>query len=361
MLTHVMLKALERSMRDEYVLSIYLDGGGSDVASRTLWRALLDRGLQSIASGLPDGGSGERATFARATANLRRLIPQTPTGALGAPGWVGFASATETLHVEVTPNRIATGLWWGKGFRVSPYLRVLRASHHALAVLVDGRAARLFRCRAGDATIIDRFHSHGEAAAPPESENADTALRPGRERMLDQLATRIVDVNIPDEWIVIGGAPVAARAAAERLVPLLRDRVLLAQHLHRSTTDRELYRAVQDAIDEVMRSREHGEARAIIEGRGAFEPVQLGWLAVRQALEAGGIRRLLISQRFLDERADDAEQIVRLALEHDARPVLLEPPASRVLDAGAAGIAGLGAPKTAKIETPVRGGQLVRS
>jgi hypothetical protein len=243
--------------------------------------------------------------------------------------------------------------------RIGPYLRVLRASHHALAVLVDGRAARLFRCRAGEATIVDRFHAHGEPGASADIDLADAPFRAGRERMLEQLAARVVDVNTPDEWIVIGGAPVAARAAADHVTPLLRDRVLLAQQLHRSTTDRELYRAVQDAIDEVMRVREHAEARAIVEGRG-FDLLQLGYLAARQALDAGGVRRLLISQRFLDERPQDAEVIVRAALDRGARPVLLEPPASRVLDAGGAGIAAVGAPAVTRAGAAPRGAVAAR-
>lgn len=345
MLTHVMLRALERAMRDAFVLSVYLDGGGSDVPSRTLWRTLLERGVQGIAATLPAGGDPGAATaFSRAVANLRRLIPQTPTGALGVPGWVGFATAAEAIHVEATPCRLTTGVWWGRGMRVGPYLRVLRASHNALAVLVDGRAARLFRCRAGEATIIDRFHSYGESPSPTEWESVDLQVRVGRERMLDQLAARILDVNTPDELIVVGGAPVAARAAVDRLQPLLRERVVLAQTLHRSTTDHELYRAVQEAIDEVMRARELTEARAVVEGRGGYDIVQLGQLAAQEALAAGGIKRVLVSQHFLEERPDESETTIRLALDQEARPVMLDPTASRILDAGAAGIAALGVP-----------------
>lgn len=352
MLTHVMLRALERAMRDEFVFSVYLDGGGTDVGSRTVWRGLFERGVQGIATTLPTGGESSDATaFSRAVANLRRLIPQTPTGALGVPGWVGFATAAETIHVEATPSRLATGVWWTRGMRLGPYLRVLRASHNALAVLVDGRAARLFRCRAGEATIIDRFHSYGESTpSPGEWESVDLQVRVGRERMLDQLATRILDVNTPDELIVVGGAPVAARAAVDRLQPLLRERVLLAQTLHRSTTDHELYRAVQEAIDEVMRGREHAEARALVEGRGGYDLVQLGAIAAREALAGGGVKRLLLSQHFLEERSDEAEAIIRLAVERDVRAVVLDPTASRVLDAGAAGIAAVGVGAPARVE-----------
>ena len=352
MLTHVMLRALERAMRDEFVLSVYLDGGGSDVGSRTQWRTLLDREVHAIAAALPAGvDRGSAPAFSRALGNLRRLIPQAPTGALGVPGWVGFATASETIHIEATPRRLTTGIWWGHGMRVGPYLRVLRASHNALAVLVDGRAARLFRCRAGEATLIDRFHSYGEPAlSPGEWESADLQVRVGRERMLDQLAARIVEVNTPDEFIVVGGAPVAARAAVDRLAPLLRERVLLAGTLHRSTTDHELYRAVQDAIDEVMRGREHAEARNAVEGRGGYDVAELGYLAVQEALATGAVRRVLVSEQFLEGRPDDAESVIRLAADHDARPVLVEPPASQLLDAGAAGIAALGTPTAARGE-----------
>lgn len=352
MLTYVMLRALERAMRGERVLSVYLDGGATDTGSRGAWRAGMDGAIAAIDHRLPAGDTEERHRFQRAVENVRKLLPRVATGALGTPGWIAFATADECVHVEATPSRLQPGVWWEDGLHVAPYLRGLRANHNALAVIVDGRSARVYRCRAGEVHVIDRVHAHADGAlyeerAPshgyfaPPGPTLDVPTRAARERMLSQLAERLRDAIAADEWLVIGGAPIAARAAVEHVPSTLSDRLVFASGLHRSATDHELQRATQEAIDEVMCARENGDLRALFDGTDVAAAARLGYLAVVAGLADGSVRRVLLSEAFVGERPDEAEAVVRAAFDAGVHAEVLEPPASLVADAAAAGIVGL--------------------
>ena len=48
MMTYPQLVALERSLRDERVLSVYLHGAVDDPAARLVWRTELDRSLRDL-------------------------------------------------------------------------------------------------------------------------------------------------------------------------------------------------------------------------------------------------------------------------------------------------------------------------
>ena len=97
MLTHERLVELYRQLREENVLSVYLDVDQHDPAERTKWRRRLEQEVARRRKQL--NGNSERQEFEEAWSRIREelegfdaFVPQK--------GWVGFATPGQ-LRVPV--------------------------------------------------------------------------------------------------------------------------------------------------------------------------------------------------------------------------------------------------------------------
>ena len=68
MLTYMELVRLERSLREQSVLSVYLDGTSENFASQHAWRTQLDTSLKDLRLWLEGSSHTERALFERCVA-----------------------------------------------------------------------------------------------------------------------------------------------------------------------------------------------------------------------------------------------------------------------------------------------------
>src|SRR5690349_22693163 len=223
MLNYPQLIALERSLREEPVLSVYLRGAADDPASRRAWRKDLDRSLRDLRRWLAGSSHDEREAFERCVALLEGLLTPYASG-LSSPGWAGFITDGVVQDAEWLPVPMPTMAIWSTGMCVSPYIRALKVTRPVIVAVVDARLARVYRFRAGELSLLARIHAHATIEAPAHMGDApspgfhggvrgetghDAAKRAraaGSERMLREAELVVARHASLDGGILVGGA-----------------------------------------------------------------------------------------------------------------------------------------------------------
>ncbi|HET7459218.1 MAG TPA: hypothetical protein VFJ74_16330 [Gemmatimonadaceae bacterium] len=356
MLTQDDLARLAQSLSGARVLSVYVDLTARDPAQKQAWRTRLDDGLRRIRDGIAADRQDERAALSRAVDHMEaRLASDLDAG--GARSWVAFATERQVHHAETLPVHAPGVVAWGEGPRVAPYLRLLRARRAVILAEVNAEGARLYRYFDGNLESLEhlRAHvatdSHDHMGSMPRqgfhtgtrgatgTDAAQRELRAGTRRMLHELARRLVTLAGADSWIVIGGTPVPAKAALAALPDALASRTLLTPALHVWASEAQIRdaaargaAALEDAHD--LASVSAAVERAARAGRGAT-----GIDATLGALATGAVEDLYVSDRFLERSPREAEDAVRAALGHGARPRIVCGDAAGLLNDTAQGIA----------------------
>src|SRR5688500_11472613 len=107
MLSHADLITLEQKLRDETVLSIYVNGDFADVAARGQWRTELRNALDAIEKSLGESTHADREGFAAARALAEAEVASYASGE-ASPGWMGLVSAKEVHYAAVAPVSVPT-------------------------------------------------------------------------------------------------------------------------------------------------------------------------------------------------------------------------------------------------------------
>lgn len=357
MLTREKLVALERKLRDEWVLSVYLEATVHDPAERGAWRVKLDNSLAVIRSSLDDAPHEEREAFAVAAAQLHDLLAPV-TGALRSAGWVGFVTPTAVAYSEGLPVSMPTLVTWERGVRIAPYVRALKQHRPVVVAVVDTQRARLFRYHLGRLDTLETLHTHPVSGpfdhmgdAPPPgfhggvrgSTGTDASQRMLREalrRMLADAAARIVALAGDDGWIAIGGTPHPAQALTALVARSedLKQRVATPP-LHVWSTDAEITRVAAETAGALRGRRDLMVMTAFLEGSPREPLGATGQAEIRRALRVGAVRELLVTGRFLDEFASAGERLVRAALDQGADLEEVSGTAADRLDALCGGVA----------------------
>jgi release factor family 10 len=346
-LTREQLIALQRSMEDRQVLSVYVDGRASDPAARHAWRATLAANLDSVRR--PLGDDATQRDFDRCREHLLANLADV-TGALRSKGWVAFVTTDGVVLAEHLPVVMPNAVHWTRGPWVSPYVRAQKELRPVFLVVVDARSARLYQYSDGTLTSIANFHAHAHLDEPAHmgssprphfhpgtrgttgTDAASRARREGTERMLREMIDQLAQLATGDAAILIGGMPAAAREAMLLLPDELRSRTSVAQGLNRITPRSSLRRAAASGAMKLRRARDASlvslaVSRAAENGRGTT-----GVLDTRTALSVGGVHMLLVSLDFSERHPDAAEEMTRLALGQQATVEIVAGDAADPLD-----------------------------
>lgn len=357
MLTREQLVELDRGLRDQWVLSVYLDATVHDPAERAAWRVKLDNSLAAIRQSLRDAPHAEREEFARATARLQELLAPV-AGALRTVGWVGFVSAAEVAHAEGLPVPMPTLVTWEHGIRLAPYLRALKQHRPVVVALVDSSHARLYRYQLGALEALETLHAHavvapvyhmGDAPAlgfhggvrgATGTDESQRVLREGLRRMLAETAERVAALAGDESWILVGGTPQPAQALEAQLSQHdeLTER-LATPPLHVWCTDAEIARVAASAAGELRGRRDMAVMASLVEHGPRERFAAMGLDETRAALRSGAVRELLVSHRYLDAFASVGERLVRAALDQGAEVEEVSGAAADRLDALCGGVA----------------------
>ena len=349
MLTREELIVLQRSLEQRQVLSVYLDGRVTDPASRNAWRAWLSTELESLRNGV-SGDAAALRDFDDCAERVGAAVADT-TGALRSQGWVAFAVPDRIVLAEHVPVPMPNAVRWTQGAWLSPYLRAQKELRPVLVVVVDARSARIFHYALGVLTPVDSLHAHARVPEPAHmgsaprqhfhpgtrgvtgTDAAERARRDGTERMVRELNERISQLANNDAWVLVGGMPSAARAALAALPDELRSRAIFASGLSRVTPASSIRRAAATGAAKIRRDVDENIVNTAIGRAGENGRGTVGTLETRSALALDSVHMLLLSLSFMEQNADAAEEMTRLALAQHASIEIVSGEAAARLDA----------------------------
>lgn len=350
MLSYLELVRLERSLRGQPVLSVYLDGTATDFATQHAWRTQLDQALDDLRAWLGGSSPGERALFERCVATLETQVGAFQH-AVGAPGWAAFITGDGVRHAGSLAAPMPTKAVWRTGACVSPYLRAIKQTRPAILAVVDSRKARLYRYQSGAIEKIKtaRVHVSVEPASHMGSparvgfhagvrgatgrDSAQRELRDGTRRLLHRAARYAIELAGVDGWIIVGGIPGVAHSITQLIAASAPERVLYADTLDVNASAAELRRSAEEGASALRNAWDLRRIEDIIEN--AEQPsglFALGTAPTRHALEASRVGELFVTREYLDHDVLDAEEVVRAAFDQSAMVEELSGPAARRLN-----------------------------
>jgi hypothetical protein len=358
MLTEQQLMELAHSLAADHVLSVYVDGQVRDPALQARWKARITTQLSTIRADLADSDHMEREAFESSVRHLDSAISAV-SGAVGAPGWVAFVTASGIRYAESQPVALPDVVEWSRGARIAPYLRVLKEETPVLVAVVNSRKATLFRYRHGRLETVRQLHAHHPVGDVPHmgdtprdrfhqgtrgrtgTEAAAQAAAAGRKRLVHELGELIVEHAGSDGWVLIGGTPKAALEAYGALPRSLSGRTTLSQRLGISASSHQIATAAAAAGSALRRARDEELVGVVFERSGGHAKAVTGVHATREATRAGAVHEVLLTSAFIDRQPDDAEDVVRAAMAHRAMVELVSGNGATLLDTKAEGVGAL--------------------
>ena len=335
MLTYKDLVNLEHALRGQTVLSVYVNGEGTDPATRNRWHAELRHSFDDIASWLRKSSHAEREAFATCRAMALKHLDRFPAG-IGSPGWTGFFTTNGAYHIGAVPVPVPTMAIWSTGACVAPYIRVIREERRVLVSIVDSKQVRIYQYLDRSVQLLETVRPYvtleppSHLGRPPRTgfhtgtrgrtgtDAAQRELQKGTELMLADAAGRIAALAAGGAWIVIGGIPGVAAATLARLAPGLAARAMQAGHLDVHATEAQVAECARVSASHL---RDADDLRRIEETISAFESNGAGVTGAvdtRRALDEARVRELLFTLRYLKDHAADAEAAVRRAFDEGA-------------------------------------------
>lgn len=356
MLTYAELLDLDRSLREKKVLSVYVDGQAPNPAERGVWRRRLESAITDLRRSIESAPHAEREAFDQCVRFLWQRLETIP-GALGALGWTAFITEDGVRYAEAIPAPTPALAVWATGARAAPYVRALKQQRPVIVAMIDHRRARLYRYRSGALEELDTLRAHAHVGPvdrmggnPPAhfhpgtrgatgSDEADRVLRIGYERLLAELADRLVAMAGDDGWIIIGGTPQPAKAAARALPEQIAPRAQVMRSLDIWSTKADIKRAAARGASMLRGARDREQVAELIDRAAAGGLGTVGVDPTLQALRAGAVDALFLSQRFLDQQPGEAEAAIKEAFDHGTEVEEVTGTAAARLDAEAGGMA----------------------
>jgi hypothetical protein len=159
MLTDRELMELENSLRDERVLSVYIEGTAEDFAAQRKWRVDLEHSLKALRTWLADSSHDEREEFERCVTLLEETLPPFTRG-IGSHGWAAFITQDAVRYAEPLPVPMPTLAVWSTGASIAPYIRALKQARPVVVAVADRRKATIFVYANGKLERKKKIHAH---------------------------------------------------------------------------------------------------------------------------------------------------------------------------------------------------------
>jgi len=337
MLTHDQLQSLYKELRGTSVLSVYIDGGQTDPASRRAWFTTLTRGLDEEHRRVEAHSPDQLPAFEAA----RSLIEGKLDGHeafLPERGWVGFATEGELKHAEGLPVPMPDLVRWELGIRVAPYVRALKQDRVVVAALADRRKARIFTYRDGELSehedlIADLDHGDLSESATSKRATAQTGSTGSRGETGTDAGQRALDVSASrmqahvlevvgglagnDGFVVLGGTSEVVSALA-RQGDRFTGRSIERTSMHLGMSEAEVKAELEEAASELTRGMQGTLLSQVVDASKSRGKGCLGIQATKEALREGRVDSLLITRSLREREADLADHFVGTAFEQGA-------------------------------------------
>jgi hypothetical protein len=346
MLTHARLVELYRDLKDEPVLSVYLDVDQHDPAERDAWRRRLEREMAEARRGVEANG-GAAGQLEQAWDRLKGAL-EPYDGFVGGRGWVGFASPSTLHYAESLPVPMPDLVRWEKGIRVAPYMRGLKQHRPVVVVLADRQRARILVYRNGEVeepedlladTAMGDLSDVGtnkrayESRAVGSERSRGTISGVRGETATDQ-AQRILEVSSDRMWkalghavagyagahgfVVLGGPHETVGRLSEYLPDATRGRVAERSSLHLGMSAAEVRDAAEAAAHEMSAAHHAALVDEVVDRARSGGRAVLGRDATLKALREMRVEMLLLSADILRDDPDLADHCAGTALLQDA-------------------------------------------
>lgn len=350
MLSYLELVRLERAVREQPVLSVYLDGAAEDVAVQHRWRTELDNAINDLRDWLKGSSQKEREMFERCVTQLEQRLASFEHG-IGSPGWAAFITDDGVHNAESLSVAVPTMAVWNTGASVAPYIRALKQARSVIVTLVDARQARLYRYRGGALEKVKTLRRQGivepeaHMGGPASSgfhvgmqggtarDEAQRELLEGAARLIREVAADVLEYAGLDGWMVVGGIRGTASKLVQRLRVAAPDRVLHMESLDVRASTADIVAAARRGAATL---HERWDLRRIDDIIESVEPnrfVTVGPGSSHRALEQLRVDELFLTDRFVHDNMAFAEEAVRRAFDQGAVAEELSGAAGRRLDA----------------------------
>ena len=337
MLTRDELLSLSHLLREEQVLSVYIDGSFHDPARRLAWRVELAHSLDEARRSVAASPHAERVAFDECVTLLEdRLARLAGTGSIGTPGWVAFITRAGVQLAEPLAAPVPTLAVWATGICLTPYVRALKQARPVVVVVADARKARIYQYGAGALWQAETVHAHALIEAPSHmgdpanagfhggtrGETGEAAAQRARNHGTARMVTDVVRVATtlagPEGWIIAGGIPRVAAQFVREVEQVADGRVAQARSLDVHATDARILAAAQESASTLRDAADLRRVSDILIGAESGGAAACGVKATRSALEQGSVRELYLTERFFLDHAAAAEQVVRAAFAQGA-------------------------------------------
>ncbi len=355
MLSPKQLGRLRRAVGGRPCLSVYVASGGTDPAAQGAWSRRLQNAVREERNRIQEDRPEDVDSFDRGWKLLEQRLP-AGTGALGSPGWAGFAIGERVLHDTELRADVGTSVRWSEGPILTPYVRALSRVHTIVLVLVDARRARVFRRVDGRVIELDDRSVEVEEVEPDgpgmmkaarstsgvrgetRRDAARRALSVATERLVRSVAKSLETLSEGASALVLGGIERVASAVYEALPESLHGSVQHRPDLEISMSIAEIEAAMGSVLEQTVRRWEGDVLRSWGEDGRSRGLSLAGWNSAIRALDEGAVERLLLSTRLIEDHPDDAETLVSRVLDGAGDAVELTGEAGQRLDVEGGGI-----------------------
>ncbi|HEY7396547.1 MAG TPA: hypothetical protein VH559_16940 [Gemmatimonadaceae bacterium] len=335
MLTQAQLVSLYRSLAGARVLTVYLAGANHDPALRNGWRVDLDHAIKDLHTWLEGSTRVERLELDRCLDLLETELAAF-SGGLGSPGWVAFITPEGVREAHALPAPVPTVALWNTGACVAPYVEVLRELDDVVVVVADAREAMVYRYHNAALERVETIRAHhvierslhmGASArvgfhtgtrGSTGRDSAQRSLLTGRDRMLDETVERTAALANGNGWIVVGGVPRISGYLARALEPFARLRVVREPAIGMNSAEAEITAAARRGAGVLRTAADTRRITELLNNASTGGLAVLGPDAAERALNSAAVHALLLTRRFVEDNAAEAEDAVRAAFDQNA-------------------------------------------
>lgn len=349
MLTYDALLALDRSLKDEQVLSVYIAGAPDDLALYRTWRVDLDHALAEQRRRGAQAPAASRAAFDSAVAALEETLRGWTPPPRGR-GWVAFITQGGVVHQGALPRSPGTVAAWRRGILAAPHVRALEEERSVLVARVDARTAALHRVHDHAVALVDEWYRdrpsgdaphlgdaprmgfHGGTRGRTAHDAHERSQREATAHLVADVAERIAREAARGGWIVLAGNDRVGQMVIDRLPTAVAARTRGGAVLPADAgPSRVLEVAMQGAA--ALRDAEYcTRLRAIADASNGRGRAVRGDAETTRALENGQVDELFLTPHFVDTHPDASEQAMHAAFDQGARVHVIDGPSAEQLE-----------------------------
>lgn len=356
LLTQTQLAEWRSALRDQLVLSVYLTHAADNPADHIMRESALVNALTEVRATLAHHSKSERAAFEHSVEHLGAAMPGALHDAQGL-GWAGFVTSGGVRFAGSLHAPLPTLARWQRGIWATPCVRALNEHRAVIVAVVDSVSAHLYRYVAGMLTQVAKldvrprgghadhlgklprtgFHpgTHGTPAADLAARGRVLA----RDHVIDATANQVAELAGQQGFIIVGGNAAAAHALMRAIPTPIAARAVLLPAFKAKASEAEIREFAATGASQLRDAEDQALVARLVEDVGAHGAAVVGKGATLEALSAGRVREVLLTDRFIEESSVDAERAVDLALEHATTVEIVTGSGAAQLDRSAGGIA----------------------